>query len=605
MLRILAATVGLLISVTPTQAQVRQVRAGDDLQAALNAAKPGDELRLQAGATFTGNFVLPVKTGDQPITLRTDLPDADVPPANERVTPQTAARFARIVSPTNEAALRTAPAAHHWRILLLEFPANKEGFGDIIQLGDGSAAQSDLAAVPFEITLDRLYVHGHPLYGQKRGIALNARAVTIVNCYVSDIKTVGADGQAIGGWNGPGPFVIENNYLEASGENFLLGGSDPAIPNLVSEDVRVRYNHLARPMAWRDPIVSTPSGVTARSEAGGNLPDGSYAYRVVARRPVGQGSTGVSLPSEEKTVTASGGAVVISWSPVTDATEYVVYGRKPGGEAESWTTAATTFHDTGAAGKPGALPKEATKWQVKNLFELKNARRVDVEYNLFENNWLQAQVGYAILLTPRNQDGQCPWCVVESIEFSHNVIRNSSAGMNILGYDSPNPSRQTSGIHISDNLFYRITTRLGGNGWGVLIGDAPRDVTFDRNTFDFDGTTLLYAYGGSAASPRPITGFQFTNNAARHGEYGISGADAAPGKLTIDRFFPKATITGNWLSGGSAAKYPGGNRFETPFDAGVTTGPVATSGGAHAAGANVGRLLAMAEAVSKGLMTPQ
>lgn len=598
----LFASVLVLFAAAQAHAEVRHVRAGDNLQAALNAAKPGDELRLDPAATFTGNFVLPVKTGDQPITVRTDLPDADVPGANERVSPKTAARFAKIVSPSSEAALRTAPAAHHWRIMLLEFPANKDGYGDIIQLGDGSAAQNDLAAVPFDITLDRLYVHGHPLYGQKRGIALNARAVTIVNCYVSDIKTVGADAQAIGGWNGPGPFVVENNYLEASGENFLLGGSDPAIPNLVSEDVRVRYNHMARPMAWHDPIVPAPSGVTATADSGGTLPPGTYAYRVAARRPVGQGSVGVSLPSEEKTLSAPGGAVAISWTAVPDATEYVVFGRTPGGEAESWTTTATTFRDTGAAGKPGGPPKEPTKWQVKNLFELKNARRVDVEYNLFENNWLHAQPGYAIVLTPRNQDGRCPWCVVESVEFSHNVVRNSSAGLSISGYDAPNPSQQTNRIQIVDNLFYGLTTRLGGNGWGVLIGDAPREVSFDRNTFDFDGTTLLYAYGGKKEAPRPIQSFRFTNNAAPHGQYGINGGDASTGMSTLERYFPGATVTGNWLSGGSSSKYPAGNRFDAPFDSGVRSG---ARGGSTApkTGADVARLLAMADAAAKGVMS--
>ena len=57
-------------------AEVRAVHAGDDLQAALNQAKPGDELRLDAGAVFRGSFVLPAKTGDGRITMRTDLPDA-------------------------------------------------------------------------------------------------------------------------------------------------------------------------------------------------------------------------------------------------------------------------------------------------------------------------------------------------------------------------------------------------------------------------------------------------------------------------------------------------------------------------------------------------
>ena len=55
--------------------------------------------------------------------------------------------------------------------------------------------------------------------GQKRGFTLNGTRITILNSYVSDIKAVNADSQAINGYNGAGPFTIENNYLEAAGEN--------------------------------------------------------------------------------------------------------------------------------------------------------------------------------------------------------------------------------------------------------------------------------------------------------------------------------------------------------------------------------------------------
>lgn len=595
---ILLATTFLVIS-SPSFAEIRYVAAGDNLQSAINAARPGDELRLAPGATFTGNFVLPVFTGTSPITLRSDIPDAELPPQNQRITPSTAARFARIVSPNTQAALRTAPGAHHWRVMFVEFPSNKEGYGDIIQLGDGSSAQSQLSQVPYEIVFDHVYIHGDPLYGQKRGIALNARAVTIRNSYISDIKGVGMDTQAIGGWNGPGPFSIENNYLEAAGEVVLIGGSDPAIPNLVSEDVSVRSNHLSRPMAWRDPIVDQPSGVTATGAEGGSLVAGVYAYRVVARRPAGQGTIANSLPSAEVTAVATGGATRISWSAVPAATEYVVYARNPAGVTQYWTVTDPTFTDTGAAGKSGAPPATATRWDVKNLFELKNARRVKIEYNLFENNWQGAQPGYSILFTPRNQGGTCVWCVVEQVDFTHNVVRHVSAGFNIAGYDSNGVSGQTTGIRIQDNLVFDVTSTLGGSGWIALVGEAPKDVTFDHNTFDFDGTTLLFAYGGTKTAPRQITGFRFTNNASPHNTYGITGSDASPGTLTFQMYFPEAVVTGNWLSGGTASRYPPGNRFDTPFDARLTAGATTDP---SAPGANVGRLLSLADTITSGLM---
>src|SRR3989442_8989529 len=47
----------------PTRGKLIRVKAGGDLQAALHASQPGDVIELQAGATFTGTFILPRKPG--------------------------------------------------------------------------------------------------------------------------------------------------------------------------------------------------------------------------------------------------------------------------------------------------------------------------------------------------------------------------------------------------------------------------------------------------------------------------------------------------------------------------------------------------------------
>src|SRR6185369_7920203 len=101
------------------------------------------------------------------------------------------------------------------------------------------------------------------------------------------------------------------------------------------------------------------------------------------------------------------------------------------------------------AWKPGEPGYAGTAWTVKNLFELKNARRVRVEGNLFENNWVQAQIGFAIVLTVRNQDGRAPWSVVEDVTFANNVVRASTSGVNIHGRDS---SGLISGLRAADGL---------------------------------------------------------------------------------------------------------------------------------------------------------
>src|SRR5205823_11244133 len=103
----------------------------------------------------------------------------------------------------------------------------------LMQIG---AEEGTADTLPHHIIVDRCYLHGDPRRGTRRGIALNSRDSAVINSYLSDFKEAGADSQAIVGWNGPGPFRITNNYLEASGENVMFGGADPASDGLVPSD---------------------------------------------------------------------------------------------------------------------------------------------------------------------------------------------------------------------------------------------------------------------------------------------------------------------------------------------------------------------------------
>ena len=563
------------------------VAAGGNLQAAIDAAQPGDTIVLQAGATFTGNFVLPVKPGSTYITIQS-TPSAGLPAADVRIGPHHAPLLAKIRAGNTMAAIRTAAGAHHWRLMLLELLPNSEGLGEIIQLGDGSSAQNQLSQVPHDLELDRVYIHGDPLLGQKRGVGLNAAAVTIKNCHISDIKAVGAETQAIGGWNGPGPFTIDNNYLEASGVTVLFGGADPSIPNLVSDDIKVRGNHMARPMSWRDPVVGTATGLTATPVSGGSLPTGTYGYQVIAQRNHSFGSKIRSTVSAEITasvVNPAHGAVIVQWAPVANATEYFIYRRSPGGTQTYWIISGTSLTDIGTGGTVGAAPTTpGDTWVVKNLFELKNARNVVVEGNVFENNWASGQAGYAILFTPRNQEGRCTWCVVENVVFRHNIVRHAGGGFIITGSDNNAPSQLTQNITIVGNLIYGISQSYGGHGWLASVARGPRTVVLDHNTVDSDGYAIVYISG-----PEPVYGYQFLNNAARHNDYGLAGSDYAFGNDILTNYFPGAVVRRNWLQGGPASRYPADNLFAGTFDSGFVNRAAgdyrAVSGGILSGGA--------------------
>src|SRR5688572_30280565 len=128
----------MLSGIRTVDAATVYVPPGGDLQAALDTARPGDTILLAEGVEFVGNFVLPMKAGTGWITVRTAAPDTVLPPKGQRINPSHAPLLARLRSPNSASALRTGPGAHHWVLAYLEFAPNYQGYGDIVQIGDGS-----------------------------------------------------------------------------------------------------------------------------------------------------------------------------------------------------------------------------------------------------------------------------------------------------------------------------------------------------------------------------------------------------------------------------------------------------------------------------------
>jgi hypothetical protein len=205
------------------------------------------------------------------------------------------------------------------------------------------------------------------------------------------------------------------------------------------------------------------------------------------------------------------------------------------------------------------LAWRAERWLTKNGFELKNARRVLVEGNVIEHVWAGGQNGFAVLFTVRNQNGRSPWSVVEDVTFRFNIIRHAGGGINVLGYDDSQSSRQTSRLRISDNLVYGIDRDLwGGTGAFVQLGVMPRDIYIERNTVFHDGTALS-VYGDRRGDR--IEGLVFRDNVQKHNTYGVKGDGTNSGHPTFARYMPGAIFERNVLAGGPAGQYPPGNYF--------------------------------------------
>jgi hypothetical protein len=148
---------------------------------------------------------------------------------------------------------RTELGAHHYRLIGLEITtaAGQTSAGDLVRLGSGGSDQNATATIAHDLVLDRVYVHGGATVNVHRCIGLNSAATAIVDSWVSDCHGKDMESQAIAGWNGPGPYRIENNHIEGSGMGLMFGGATAAIYGLDPADIVIRHNHFTRPLSWQ------------------------------------------------------------------------------------------------------------------------------------------------------------------------------------------------------------------------------------------------------------------------------------------------------------------------------------------------------------------
>jgi hypothetical protein len=196
------------------------VAANGDLQAAIDAAKPGDVIELARGGTYTGVFTLPNKGASNSWIIIRPAPGASLPPEGQRMTPALAASLAlpKIVSPDYQAAIATKLGAHHYRLVGLEITvASAQTFNyGLVLFGASNAeeGQTTIASIAHDLVLDRVYIHGTDVVSLKRCVALNSAATAIIDSWLSACHAEGQDAQAIGGCNGPGPIKSVHNEVD-------------------------------------------------------------------------------------------------------------------------------------------------------------------------------------------------------------------------------------------------------------------------------------------------------------------------------------------------------------------------------------------------------
>jgi hypothetical protein len=427
------------------------VSSGAELQSALDRASGGDTIVLSLGTTFKapasdGSFVLrnrPVGAG-QWITIRSASAAFDAGGALRpgiRVSASDAPQMAAIrATSASTPAIRGEAGAHGYRLIGLDVGPDASLRSAVGMLEFGTANETSVDAEPSDIIVDRSYVHGSDGATVRRGAALNGRRMAVIDSYFENFRDPDNDTQAIGGWNGPGPFKIINNFLEASGENVMFGGGDPAVPDLVPSDIEIRRNFMTKRLDWR-----------------------------------------------------------------------------------------------------------AARVAVKNSLELKNARRVLVEGNVFENVWASGQDGTAIVFKSTNQAGRCSWCVAEYVTFRNNIVRGAGNGFVISAQERPDRSKPLPVAANNIRIQNVLLEEIGGKDWGgggkllrVFGGVANVEVSHVTSTGNPNG--ILDPRDSADVNPNLI----FKNNIVERMHYGI-GAGGDEGTPTISRNFTPFTYNQNLL----------------------------------------------------------
>jgi hypothetical protein len=446
----------------PPTGGTRTVRAGENLQAALDAARPGDVILLEAGASFVGNFTLPAKTGSQWIVIRSSTPDANLPSAETRVSPAFAPALPKIVSPNTNAALRTVAGAHHYRLIGVEVTvaSNVTKNDGIVLLGDG--AQNSLAKVPHHIILDRVYVHGHATLNLKACLALNSATSAVIDSYLAECHGKGFDSQAIGGWNGPGPFKIVNNYLEGAGENLMFGGADPSIRNLTPSDIEVRRNHFTRPVSWK--------GVWTVK----NLFELKHAQRVLVEGNV----------FENHWADAQNGSAIV-WKSVNQD-----------GAAPWSVTRDVTFRHNRLRNVGGGIAL-ATRPEAHPAVP---ASRVKIADNVFDNVNVGAFTGYGALFMLLGGPAD--------VTIEHNTALHAGAANTAVVMDA---TRQMARFVFRDNIItraqYGVFGTDQGEGLGALTFYAAPGFKFERNVLIGPDNGAVYPANNSFPTTIGAVGF--------------------------------------------------------------------------------------------------
>ena len=247
------------------------------LQAAFDDAQLGDNIVLDAGAAYEGNFMLSVPRGTSGWVTVSTTAIAKLPAPGIRVSPKDAVNMAKIKSPDvghpgdpNSSALSNKFTAttladagvHHFRFIGIEFATGLTNTNyHVIWLSPlNVSAPAIPASMPHDIIIDRCLMHGNdpltttfpngPAY-LNGSVQFDVANGAIVDSYIYNLWGIGVETQALTCGGGPGPRLLQNNTISGGTEAFMCGGSILPYHDRITTDITVVHNYFTHPAEWK------------------------------------------------------------------------------------------------------------------------------------------------------------------------------------------------------------------------------------------------------------------------------------------------------------------------------------------------------------------
>jgi hypothetical protein len=486
----------------PTGGKTWRVHNADELANSLVKSAPGDEIVLDAGAVYTGNFQIPAKSNPNKKWIYVNSSAySKLPAPGMRVSPSDAANMPKIVTPGATNAIRFADGASYWRFVGIEIYSastyRPPGYTPSVYFGYALVdkfSYPGTSTIPDYIFFDRCYVHGDPTHDLQAGISGNYSNFAVIDSYISDIHAKGFDTQAVVAYITPGPIKLVNNYLEAAGENVMFGGSGRGAMGHVPSDIEVRNNHLYKPLGW---ISLSRSGVMVVK----NAFELKSARRVLFDSntienvwPAGQGGAAFLLTIR---TSQSGDIAVVEDVTVTNnAFRNVVMGFSAlAADSLCGTSSYPNCRNAGSS----------ARWYIANNL-------ITLYDSTLPGGGIATRTGLIVFSGGRDVPNGGIDAFLHDVVLQHNTVVPSSSGpcWQSIYFDSPQtwkppfPQSATKNIWILDNVLCRQPTGnwgLQGTSGLVQYMGAPSSPPYDL-TRRFYGN-VIYVPAGDRTQPFP------------------------------------------------------------------------------------------------------